>query len=182
MAYDLIRWGLGALLFVILSIILVRVTKKKGKSLLISSFTALIVGAVLLLFPFENLFYSFGTVEDIFSYRHHENFVAAAECNSGVLTVGNDKDGENVYYTFKKDAGGYKLNEKDNITIRSSTHGIYIFANFGNDSIILTYAENSAYNGENFTALCDGLSYYALNDENFSPSKLTSNGEKVNLV
>lgn len=182
MAYDLIRWGFGAILFAVLSLILVRVTGKKGKSLLISSFAAIIISAVLLIFPFENLFYSFPSVETIFNYRHHENFVAAAECDSGVLAIGQNKDGENVYYTFKKDDKGYKLDEKNDITIRSSTNGIFIFADFGNNSIILTYAPDPKYDNNDFTPLYNGVQYYALNEFELSPSKLTSQGEKVNLV
>lgn len=184
MAYDIVRWGIVIVIFIALSIILSIVLKKKGKAILIASFAAIIAFAILLLVPVENFFYSFPSVEKIFSYRYHEKLLTYAECNEGVLCVGQKDDYNFVYYTFGKSDKGYKLQKfnGDDITYRSSKFGVYIFKKFESQIIIITQAADSLYDGKAFKECESGYYYYTVIDGDFSYSHLTCSGERVTLV
>lgn len=184
MAYDLVRWIAGALIFFLLIAILVLFTKKMGKVVLISAFTSVIVVAVSLLVPVENYFFSFNSVEDIFNYRYHEKLLTYAECDEGVLCVAQ-KDAINyVYYSFTRSEEGYNLSKNlmSNVVIRSSEHGIYLLEKFENQTIIMTQVSGSAYKGKTFETCDYGYYYYAVVDGNVDYSALTCEGEKVKLV
>jgi hypothetical protein len=181
MAYDFIRWGFGLLLFIILLVILILTTKKKGRSIIVSAFIAIIISSVLLLFPVENYFYNFSTVEQIFSYRHHEQLLTYAECDSGVLSVGVKNDGSYVFYTFAKSESGYQLMRKDNISYRSSKYGVYLISNFGDETIIMTQVAGSSYDGKNFEPIGNGY-YCTIIHGNADISLLMCSGNTVSLV
>lgn len=184
MAYDFVRWGIGIGLFVIIMVTLSLITKKKGKSALIASFAAIITVAILLLVPVENFLSGFKSVEKIYSYRHHEKLLTYAECNEGVVCVGQ-KDATNfVYYCFDKDDGKYKLPnlDGDKVEYRSSKYGVFIFKRFENQMIIITQVKNSEYNGVAFKECSSGYYTYTVIDGNFNYSLLSCSGEKVSLV
>ena len=184
MAYDFVRWGLGIVIFVALSIILSRVTKNKGKSILIASFAGIIIAAALLLLPVENLFSGFQTVEKIYSYRHHEPLLTYAECDEGVLCVGKKDEIDYVYYSFDKENGKYKLPGLDDekTIYRSSKYGVYIFKRFDDQMLIITQVPNSSYDGKNFEKCSSGYYTYTVIEGNFNYSFLKCSGEQVNLV
>ena len=54
MAYDIIRWICGAVLFVILLTVLCIVSKKKGKAAVTAAFVSIILTAASFLIPVEN--------------------------------------------------------------------------------------------------------------------------------
>lgn len=184
MAYDIVRWGIGIVLFVAIALILNHVTKNKGKSLLIASFAAIIAVAVLLLVPVENFVYGFPTVEKIYNYRHHEKLLTYAECDEGVLCVGQKDELNFVYYTFEKKDGKYKLPTigSEDSFFRSSKYGIYTFKRFNNQVIIITQVPNSTYDGKKFEECSLGYYTYTVIDGDFNYSLLYCSGEKVNLV
>ena len=184
MAYDFVRWGVAAGIFVIIMIILSVIIKKKGKAALIASFAAIITFAVMLLVPVENFVYSFPTVEKIFGYRYHEKLLTYAECDEGAFCVGQKDENNFVYYSFKKDEKGYKLPTAmgDEIFYFSSKYGIYMMKRFENQIIIVTQAENSEYDGKKFKPCTSGYYFYATVDGEFSYPKLTCDGERVSLV
>lgn len=184
MAYDIVRWIAGTLIFFLLIAILVLFTKKMGKAILASATIAVTLVAVSLFVPVENYFLSFSTVEDIFNYRYHESLLTYAECDEGVLCVAQ-KDAINyTYYSFTRDAEGYKLSKNliPNAVIRSSAHGIYLFEKFENQTIIMTQVLDSAYKGESFTPCSNGYYSYTVVDGIVDYSALTCKGEKVKLI
>lgn len=184
MAYDFVRWGIGIVIFVAAALILIKVTKNKGKSILIASFAAIMVFAVLLLVPVENFVYKFPTVEKVFSYRYHEKLISYAECDEGVFCIAQKDENNFVYYAFEKEDGKFKLPkfQSDNIIYRSSKYGVYMFKQFENQGLIVTQAANSLYDGKPFKE-CEGGYYYCYVVENpISYSKLTCDGETVKLV
>lgn len=184
MAYDIVRWVAGILLFFLLIAVLVLFTKKAGKAVLISAFVSVIFVAVSLLVPVENFFYSFNSVEDIFNYRYHEKLLTYAECDEGVVCVGQKDAVSYVYYSFTKDSEGYKLpkNIGSKTVFRSSEHGVYFFEKFENQTIIMTQVLDSAYNGEDFQPCSNGYYSYTVIDGNVDYSALTCKGEKVTLI
>lgn len=184
MAYDIVRWIAGAVIFLLLIAILVLFTKKTGKAVLIAAFTSVILVAFSLLVPVENYIFSFNTVEDIFNYRYHESLLTYAECGEGVLCVAQ-KDAINyTHYSFTRDDEGYKLSQKlvPDTVFRSSEHGIYIFEKFENQTIIMTQVTGSAYKGEGFRPCSNGYYSYTVVDGNVDYTALTCNGEKVKLI
>ena len=184
MAYDFVRWGVAAGIFVILMIILSITIRKKGKAALVASFAAIITFAVMLLVPVENFVYGFPTVEKIFSYRYHEKLLTYAECDEGVFCIGQKDENNFVYYSFTKDAKGYKLPSltTDDAVFLSSKFGIYMMKRFENQMIIVTQAENSEYNGAKFEPCSSGYYCYTVVEGEFNYTLLTCDGERVNLV
>lgn len=184
MAYDIVRWVAGALLFFLLIAVLVLFIKKTGKAILISAFISVGLVAVSLLVPVENFFYSFNSVEDIFNYRYHEKLLTYAECDEGVVCVGQKDSISYVYYSFTKDSEGYKLpkNIVSKMIFRSSEHGVYFFEKFENQTVIMTQVLDSAYNGEAFTPCSNGYYSYTVVDGEVDYSALTCKGEKVKLI
>lgn len=184
MAYDIVRWGVGIVLFVAIALILNHITKNKGKSLLVASFAAIISVAVLLLVPVENYIFGFSSVEKIYSYRHHEKLLTYAECDEGVLCVGKKDEMNYVYYTFDKVDGKYKLPSigSEDSFFRSSKFGIYTFKRFANQVIIITQVPNSTYDGKKFEECELGYYTYTVIDGDFNYSLLYCSGEMVKLV
>ncbi len=184
MAYDIVRWIVGAVIFLLLIAILVLFTKKTGKAVLIAAFTSVILVAVSLLVPVENYFFSFNTVEDIFNYRYHENLLTYAECEEGVLCVAQKDSINYAYYSFTRDDDGYKLSKKlvPDTVFRSSEHGVYFFEKFENQTIIMTQVTDSAYKGEDFRPCSNGYYSYTVVDGNVDYTALTCKGEKVKLI
>lgn len=184
MAYDFVRWGIGIVIFVAVAVVLSLITKKKGKSILIASFAAIMSFAVLLLVPIENYVYSFKTVEKIFEYRYHETLISYAECDEGVLCIAQKDESNYSYYTFEKVDGKYKLPsfQSDKIIYRSSKYGIYMFKQFGNQYLVVTQAANSLYDGKPFSKCEGGYYYFYVCEDLFNYSKLTCDGETVKLV
>ena len=184
MIYGLVRWSAGFFIFFLLIAILILVTKKTGKAILISAFTAVITVAVLLIIPVENTIFSFKSVEDVFNYRYHENLLTYAECDEGVLCVAQKDSVSYVYYSFPKDDEGYKLPKElvSTVLYRSSKSGVYIFQKFENQTLILTQVSGSEYDGNAFTECKRGYYTYTVVEGNVNYSLLTCNGEKVKLV
>ena len=184
MIYGLVRWLAGFIVFFLMIAILILVTKKTGKAILISAFTAVITVAVLLVVPVENAFYSFKSVEDVFNYRYHEKLLTYAECDEGLLCVAQKDSVSYVYYSFPKGEEGYKLPKElvSTVMYRSSKSGVYIFRKFENQTLILTQVSGSEYDGNAFTECKRGYYTYTVVDGDFDYSLLTCNGEKVKLV
>lgn len=184
MAYDFVRWGVAAVVFIVLMVVLSIVLKQKGKAALIASFTAIITFALLLLVPVENFVYGFPTVEKIFNYRYHEKLLTYAECDEGAFCVGQKDENNFVYYTFSKDDKGYKLPSVtgEDTVKRSSQYGVYMLKRFENQMIIVTQAENSEYDGVAFKPCSSGYYSYTVIYGDFNYSLLTCGGEKVKLV
>ena len=67
MAYDIIRWICGAVLFAILVTVLCIVSKKKGKAAVTAAFVAIILTAVSFFVPLENYIHPFDSVEKLFA-------------------------------------------------------------------------------------------------------------------
>ncbi len=164
--------------------------KKKGKAVLISAYTSVILVAVSLVFPIENAFYSFKTVEDIFAYRCHEELLTYAECDEGVVCIAQKDAMNSVYYSFNKDAKGYKLpNNIERVVksvtgnaFRSSDKGVFFFETFQNQTVIITQALDAAYNGESFVDCKNGYYTYTVVNGAIDYSVLTCNGERVTLI
>ncbi len=172
------------MIFFLLIIVLILITKQKAKSVLISAFVSIILVAVSLVVPIENAFYSFKSVEDIFAYRYHEELLTYAECDEGVAVVAQ-KDGLNFrYYAFSKDEKGYKLPENifKEAVFRSSEKGVFIFEKFDNQTIIITQVKDSAYNGKEFTDCKNGYYTYTVVEGPIDYSALTCAGDSVKLV
>lgn len=185
MAYDFVRWGVGIVIFIAVSLILIKVTKNKGKSILIASFSAIISVALLLLVPVENFFYGFPTVEKVYSYRYHEKLLSYAECDAGALCIGQKDDNNFVYYSFEKEDGKYKLPtlNSDDTVFRSSKFGIYMFKEFENGVLIVTQAKNSCYDGVPFKECTGGYYYcFGVTDDILNCGLITCEGEQVTLV
>lgn len=184
MAYDIVRWGVGLVAFLLFIAVLVLFTKKIGKAILISAFAAVIMVAVSLLVPVENYFFGFNSVESAYNYRYHEDLLTYAECDEGVVCVGK-KDAVNfVYYSFTKDEEGYKLPKHlvSKTVFRSSEHGVYLFEKFENQTIIMTQVTDSAYKGEAFKPCSNGYYSFTVVDGDVDYSALSRNGEKVKLI
>ncbi len=184
MAYDIVRWGAGLVIFLVLIAILVLFTKKIGKAILVSAFSAVVLVAVSLLVPVENYFFGFNTVEDIYNYRYHEALLTYAECDEGVVCVGRKDSVNTVYYSFQKDEKGYKLPKHlvSKAVFRSSEHGIYFFESFESQTIIMTQVTGSAYKGVDFEPCSHGYYSFTVVDGEIDYSALTCNGEKVKLI
>lgn len=184
MIYGLVRWAAGFIVFFLLIAVLSLVIKKTGKAVLISAFAAVITVAVLLVFPVENVLFSFKSVEDIFNYRYHEKLLTYAECDEGVLCVAQKDSVSYVYYSFPKDDEGYKLPKElvSTVVYRSSKSGVYIFRKFENQTLILTQVRDSEYDGNKFTECKRGYYTYTVVDGDVNYSLLTCKGEKVKLV
>lgn len=183
MAYDFVRWGFGLVLFAVLLAVLIIKKKDKAKSALISAFTAIILSALLLFVPIENVFYSFKSAEKIYTYAHHEELVSVAECDEGIVCVGKKDESNYVYYSFNKSSKGYKLPNQlnDNTQFHSSKFGIYIIKQFNEQTIILTQAKDSSYNGEEFKPTDAGY-YYAVIGSPMNFSHLYCGDEQVTLI
>lgn len=184
MAYDIVRWGVGLVAFLVFIAVLVLFTKKIGKAILISAFASVIMVAVSLVVPVENYFFSFNSVEAAYNYRYHEDLLAYAECDEGVVCVGK-KDAVNfVYYSFTKADDGYKLPKHlvSKTVFRSSEHGVYLFEKFENQTIIMTQVTDSAYKGEAFKPCSNGYYTFTVIDGEVDYSALSRNGEKVRLI
>lgn len=184
MIFNSIRWAAGIFIFFLLLVILMMITKKTGKSALISAFIAVIFVAVSLFVPIENKFYSFVSVEEAFSYRYHEELITYAECDEGALCVARRDEMNYFYYSFPKGDGGYKLptNVTSKMITRSSAKGVYMFERFENQTIILTQILDSEYNGEAFIPCSNGFYSYTVVDGEVDYSALSCKGEKVKLV
>ena len=124
------------------------------------------------------------TVEKVYNYRYHEKLLTYAECDEGAFCVGQKDENNFVYYTFSKDEKGYKLPtlNSDDTVKRSSNFGVYMLKRFDNQMLIVTQAENSAYNGVAFKPCSSGYYSYTVVYGEFNYSKLTCCGEKVTLV
>ena len=184
MLFSIVRWAAGILLFVLFLIIFILTTKKKAKSALISAFISIILVAVSLFIPVENVFCTFGSVEEIFSYRYHEELLSYAECDEGALCVAKRDEMNYFYYSFPKDDEGYKLPTGivSDIVKRSSAQGIYLFESFESHTIILTQVVGSEYKGEAFKPCTNGYYAYIVTDGEVDYSALSCSGEKVRLV
>lgn len=184
MTYDIVRWVFGLILFVILFVVLNLVTKKKKGTLAVTSaFAAIIVAAALLLFPVENLFYSFNSVEAAYKYKHHEELLTYGECEVGALCIGQKNDGSFVCYSIVKEGNKYKLpaGVDEDIRHRSSKYGFFLIKNFGEKTVILTQVSNIEYDGQKFKPLDGGYNFIAV-DSPFIETRLSINGERVQLV
>ncbi|MBQ5591694.1 MAG: hypothetical protein IIU80_01985 [Clostridia bacterium] len=184
MAYDIVRWGVGLIAFLVFIAVLVLFTKKIGKAVLISAFAAVIMVAVSLLIPVENYFFSFNSVESVYNYRYHEDLLTYAECDEGVFCVGQKDAVSFVYYSFTKDDDGYKLPEHlvSKTVFRSSEHGVYLFETFENQTIIMTQVVGSAYKGEEFKPCSNGYYSFTVVDGELDYSALSRDGERVRLI
>lgn len=187
MAYDIIRWICGVVLFTVLLSVMCIVTKKKGKktgkAAVTAAFTAIIITAVSFFIPIENAVHPFKSVEDIFSYRYHEELLTYFQCDEGVVCIAGRSDGSNINYCFEKRDGKYYLpfNLVDDTQRRSSIHGIFIIKKFDTQTIVFTQVSGTQYDGEDFTDGGMGYSYYVI-DGKFNSAKLTYEGEKIQLV
>ncbi len=183
MAYDIIRWIGGAVLFAILLIVLCLVSKKKSKAAVTAAFTAIILTAVSFVIPLENYIHPFTSVEKLFEYRYHEQLITYFECDEGVVCIAERNNGSNVNYCFNKD--GEKLllpfSLMDDTQHRSSKYGVFLIKKFKNQSLIFTQVDDVKYDGEDFRNGGMGY-YYFVVDGNFIPSRMTCSGEKVELV
>ena len=183
MAYDIIRWICGAVLFVILLTVLCIVSKKKGKAAVTAAFVSIILTAASFLIPVENYICSFTSVEKLFGYRYHEELVTYFECDEGVVCIAERGSGVNVNYCFIKKDGKLTLpfSLVDDTQHRSSKYGVFLIKKFENQSVIFTQVSRTAYDGVEFKDGGVGY-YYFVVDGNFIPSRLTVSGEKVVLV
>ena len=188
MTYDLVRWGFGLLLFIILAVTICLITKKKGnlqigKTIIISAFTSIIIAAALLLFPVENLFFSFKSVEDAYKYKHHEDLITYGLSEQGALCIGQKNDGSFVCYSIIKEGDKYMLpgGVDEDIRHRSSHYGYFLIKNFGQKTVIITQVSGCAYKEQDFVALDNGF-FYAEIDSPFLENHLTNNGERIVLV
>lgn len=183
MAYDIIRWIGGAVLFAILVTVLCIVSKKKGKAVITAAFTSIILTAVSFVVPLENYIHPFDSVEKLFAYRYHEELVTYFECDEGIVCIAERNNGSNVNYCFDKD--GKKLllpfSLVDDTQHRSSKFGVYLMKKFENQTLIFTQVDDSQYDGKAFSDGGMGY-YYFVVDGNFIPARLTCSGEKVVLV
>lgn len=184
MVFNTIRWAAGIFLFFLFLVIFMAITKKTGKSALISAFVAVIMVAVSLFIPVENTFYTFLSVEDAFRYRYHEELLTYAECNEGALCVARRDEMNYFYYSFPRNDDGYKLpkNIVSKTVTRSSAQGVYLFEKFENQTIILTQVLNSEYKGEAFKPCPNGYYSYTVVDGEVDYSALSCSGKKVKLV
>lgn len=183
MAYDIIRWICGGVLFVILLAVLCFALKKRGKGAVTAAFISIILTAVSFLIPFENYIHPFTSVEKLFDYRYHENLVTYFECDEGVVCIAERNNGSNVNYCFNKDGEKLMLpfSLVDDTQHRSSKYGVFLIKKFKNQSLIFTQVDDTAYDGTPFADGGAGYYYYIV-DGNFIPSRLTCSGEKVVLV
>lgn len=188
MTYDLVRWGFGLVLFIILTVTICLITKKRGKlqvgkTVIVSAFTAIIISAALLLFPVENAFFSFKSVEDAYKYKHHEDLITYGESEQGALCIGQKKDGSFVCYSIIKEGNDYKLpgGVDEDIRHRSSKYGYFLIKNFGQKTVIITQVADCEYKEQKFIPLDNGF-FYAEIDSPFLESYLTNNGERIILV
>lgn len=183
MAYDIIRWICGGILFVILLLILCIVLKKKGKGAVTAAFVSIILTAVAFVVPIENYVHTFKDVEDIFAYKHHEELLTYFQCDDGVVCIAGRPDGSNINYYFDKKDGKLQIpfSLTDDTQRRSSKYGIYMIKNFENQTMVFTQVSDSEYDGAKFKDGGMGY-YYMVIDGFFIPSKLSVSGEKVTLV
>lgn len=183
MAYDIVRWIGGAILFAILLTVLCIVSKKKGKAAVTAAFVSIILTAVSFVIPIENYVHPFSSVEKLFAYRYHEELVTYFECDEGVVCIAGRNDGSNVNYCFEKKGDKLLLpfSLVDDTQHRSSKFGVYLVKKFENQTLVFTQVSDSAYDGNAFAASDSGYYYYTV-DGNFIPSRLTCSGEKVVLV
>lgn len=183
MAYDIVRWIGGAVVFAILLTVLCIVSKKKGKAAVTAAFTAIILTAVSFVVPLENYIHPFDSVEKLFDYRYHENLVTYFGCDEGVVCIAERNDGSNVNYCFNKDGKKILLpfSLMDDTQHRSSKYGVFLIKKFEEQNLIFTQVDDVAYDGKEFTNGGAGY-YYFVVDGHFIPSRLTCNGEKVVLV
>lgn len=184
MFFITMRLAAGVFVFFLALVIFMMITKKTGKSVLISAFAAIICFAVLLFVPVENSFRSFDTVEQAFVYRYHEELLTYAECDEGALCVAVRDEMNYFYYSFPRGEDGYKLPKKltQTTVMRSSPQGVYLFEKFDKQTIILTKVLDSAYNGEAFKPCVNGYYSYTVVEGEVDYSALTCKGEKVSLV
>ena len=184
MIFNSIRWAAGIFLFFLLLVILMMITKKTGKSALISAFVAVILVAVSLFVPAENYFYSFTDVEQAFSYRYHEELITYAECDEGALCVARRDEMNYFYYSFPKESDGYKLpkNVMSKMVTRSSAKGVFMFEKFENQTIILTQVLDAEYKGEAFLPCSNGYYSFTVVDGDVDYTALSCAGEKIKLV
>ncbi len=183
MAYDIVRWIGGAVIFAILVTVLCIVSKKKGKAAVTAAFTAIILTAVSFVIPFENYIHPFDSVEKLFAYRYHEELITYFECDEGVVCIAGRNNGSNVNYCFNKDGGKLLLpfSLMDDTQHRSSKYGVFLIKKFENQNVVFTQVDDVKYDGEDFRDGGSGY-YYFVVDGNFIQSRLTCNGEKVVLV
>lgn len=187
MAYDIIRWICGFALFAVMLSIMCVITKKKGtktgKSAVTAAFASIIITAVCFFIPIENIVHPFNSVEDIFSYRYHEELLTYFQCDEGVVCIAGRTDGSNINYCFEKHDGKYYLPFAliDDTQRRSSIHGIFIIKSFDTQTIVFTQVSDTQYDGKDF--IDGGMGYsYCVIDGKFNSSKLTYEGEKIQLV
>jgi hypothetical protein len=183
MAYDIIRWICGAVLFVILLVVLCFALKKKGKGVVTAAFISIILTAASFLVPVENYICNFTSVEKLFAYRYNEELVTYFECDEGVICIAERSSGVNVNYCFKKDGDRLLLpfSLVDNTQHKSSKYGVFLVKTFDNQSIIFTQISGTEYNGEAFQDGGMGYYYFVVNGK-FIPSYLTYSGEEIVLV
>lgn len=183
MAYDIIRWIGGAVLFAILVTVLCIVSKKKGKAAVTAAFVAIILTAVSFVVPLENYIHPFYSVEKLFAYRYHEELITYFECDEGVVCIAERNNGSNVNYCFNKDGDKLLLpfSLMDDTQHRSSKYGVFLIKKFENQSLVFTQVDDVKYDGKDFQDGGAGY-YYFVVDGNFIPSRLTCNGEKVVLI
>lgn len=184
MAYDIVRWICGVVLFAVILIVLCLAFKqKKAKAAVTAAFTAIILTAISFFVPFENYFYNFSSVKKIYEYKHHEPLLTYFQGNEGVVCIAERNDGSNINYYFEKKQDKYIIpfSITDNTQRRSSRYGIFMIKKFKNETIIYTQVSDAEYNGEKFESGGMGY-YYFIIDDGFIQSKLTCDGEKINLV
>ncbi len=185
MAYDLIRWAAGAVVFCgMLAVLILALKKEKLRSVFLSAAVAVVLVWIMFIAPIENLFYRFKTVEDIFSYRYTDNLIGYAECDEGVVCIATKGEvSTRYYYSFGKDADGYKLptNVFREAEIHSSEYGVFAMESFDTQTVIITQIENAEYDGESFAECAKGYYTYTVNGS-VNYSALTCAGEKISLV
>lgn len=183
MAYDIIRWIGGVILFAVILTVLCIISKKKGKAVVTAAFISIILTAFFFLVPVENYVHPFDDIETAFAYRYHEPLLTYFQCDEGVVCIAEKNDGSNINYCFNKDDGHYylPLSIVDQTQMRSSSYGVFMIKRFDKQTIIFTQVSQTEYNGKPFSDGGMGYFYFVI-DGNFNPSRLTCSGKKVDLV
>lgn len=184
MAYDIVRWICGVILFaVILTVLILFFKQKKAKAVVTSAFAAIIITAILFFIPFENYVYRFPSIEKIYEYKHHEPLLTYFQGNEGIVCIAERSDGSNINYYFQKKQDKYTIpfSVTDSTQRRSSRYGVFMIKKFDTETIIYTQVSDIEYDGEKFQNGGMGYYYYVI-DGNFIASKLTYLGEKITLV
>ena len=152
MSYMLIRFVIYILAF---CGILAKNKIGKGKNYILFCASILLISIVISLFPVENAFLSFETVEDAFDYRESGEIVKVVENeNSGAVVFKKNRTTYSTFFVLKNDSG-YKLcslfdsktvhhGEKDDISVEIHKVGYsdFYISVFGIASNEITVIDN----------------------------------------